>query len=155
MGIFHTFLLEDPQATKALGERLSARLKAGDVVFLIGDLGMGKTTLARSIIASKCGVDDAPSPTYTIIQTYETSDNIPLWHVDLYRVEEKAELEQLGLEDAFDDAISLIEWPERLGDDAPANRLEVQLSVPQGGMDTAREVRITGLGEWESRIDDI
>jgi len=155
MGNFRSILLEDQNATRALGLRLAKALKAGDVVCLQGDLGAGKTTLARSVIAAICDVDDAPSPTYTIIQTYETSDDIPLWHVDLYRIEESGELEQLGLEDAFDEAISLIEWPERLGAGVPENRLEVSLITPDDGLDTSRQARITGFGEWESRVDDI
>lgn len=148
--------------TRALGMRIAARLQAGDVVFLTGGLGAGKTTLARAVIEALTGVSDAPSPTYTIVQTYETETGTPLWHADLYRIEDEAELEELGLEDAFEDAICLIEWPDRLGDWCPQTRLEIDLSM--GGQDDTkqsdnsankREVRITGRGDWETRLDDI
>ncbi len=142
-------------ATAALGHRLAAVLKAGDVLCLAGDLGAGKTTLARQIIADLCGIDDAPSPTYTIIQVYETEAHVPLWHVDLYRIEAPRELAELGLEDAFDEAITLIEWPERLGDAIPADRLEISIAMAGSGVDTVRNARITGFGSWEIRLDDI
>ncbi|SDM38658.1 tRNA (adenosine(37)-N6)-threonylcarbamoyltransferase complex ATPase subunit type 1 TsaE [Maricaulis salignorans] len=146
--------LTDLAATMALGDRLAAVLVAGDVVCLAGDLGAGKTTLARQVIARMCGIDDAPSPTYTIVQVYETDAAVALWHVDLYRIEAPGELEQLGLDDAFDDAITLIEWPERLEDDLPADRLEISIAITGAGVDTVREARITGFGSWESRVDE-
>ncbi len=141
--------------TAALGHRLATVLKARDVVFLIGDLGAGKTTLARQIIADLCGIDDAPSPTYTLVQLYETDAGLPLWHVDLYRIEAPGELDELGLEDAFDEAITLIEWPERLGDARPADRLEISIAMSGAGVDTVRKARITGFGNWEDRLDEI
>ncbi|WP_417484589.1 tRNA (adenosine(37)-N6)-threonylcarbamoyltransferase complex ATPase subunit type 1 TsaE [Maricaulis salignorans] len=146
--------LTDLAATMALGDRLAGVLVAGDVVCLAGDLGAGKTTLARQVIARMCGIDDAPSPTYTIVQVYETDAAVALWHVDLYRIEAPGELEQLGLDDAFDDAITLIEWPERLEDDLPADRLEISIAITGAGVDTVRDARITGFGSWESRVDE-
>lgn len=147
--------LTDLAATSALGHRLAAVLAAGDVVFLKGDLGAGKTTLARQIIADLCGIEDAPSPTYTLVQVYETANDIPLWHVDLYRIEAPGELDELGFDDAFDDAITLIEWPERLGNARPADRLEISIAMAGAGVDTVRNARITGFGSWEARLDDI
>tara|TARA_R110002096_G_scaffold304809_6_gene499735 strand:- start:1264 stop:1731 length:468 start_codon:yes stop_codon:yes gene_type:complete len=147
--------LTDLAATAALGHRLAAVLTAGDVVLLQGDLGAGKTTLARQIIADLCGIEDAPSPTYTLVQVYEAANDIPLWHVDLYRIEAPGELDELGLDDAFDDAITLIEWPERLGDACPADRLEISIAMAGAGVDTVRNARITGFGSWEARLDDI
>ena len=117
--------LTDLAATSALGHRLAALLDAGDVVCLAGDLGAGKTAAA-----------------------------IPLWHVDLYRIEDPADVEQLGLDDAFDDAITLIEWPERLANNLPADRLEISIAITGAGVDTVREARITGFGSWESRVDE-
>ncbi|WP_417489190.1 tRNA (adenosine(37)-N6)-threonylcarbamoyltransferase complex ATPase subunit type 1 TsaE [Maricaulis sp.] len=146
--------LTDLADTTALGDRLAGLLVAGDIVCLSGDLGAGKTTLARQVIANMCGVDDAPSPTYTIVQVYETGASVALWHVDLYRIEEPGELEQLGLDDAFDDAITLIEWPERLEDSLPGDRLEISIAITGAGVDTVREARITGFGSWESRVDE-
>jgi tRNA threonylcarbamoyladenosine biosynthesis protein TsaE len=147
--------LDNPEATYALGVRLSKLLKPGDVVCLEGDLGAGKTTFARAIIAQLCSVEDAPSPTYTIVQVYDSNYGYELLHVDLYRVELASDLEELGLDDAFDIAITLIEWPDRMGEVLPLSRLVISLISANNGMDTAREARITGYGEWESRIDDI
>lgn len=147
--------LRDLAETRSFGRRVSAQLSTGDVVFLIGDLGAGKTTLARAIIHSLCGVEDAPSPTYTIIQIYDTRVGGQLWHADLYRIEGADEIEQLGLQDAYDSAITLIEWPDRLGVELPVSRLEMRLTPTGDGEDTGREVSIVGFGDWESRIDNI
>lgn len=146
--------LQDLAATRRFGTGLADRLLPGDTVLLEGDLGTGKTTLARAVIARLCGVEDAPSPTYTLVQTYETQDGGELWHADLYRIEDASELEELGLEDAFDAAICLIEWPDRLGDACPPDRLEIALSAA-AGLETGREARITGFGRWEDRLDDV
>jgi tRNA threonylcarbamoyl adenosine modification protein YjeE len=88
------------------------------------------------------------------VQVYETAAALPLWHVDLYRIEDPADVEQLGLDDAFDDAITLIEWPERLANNLPADRLEISIAITGAGVDTVREARITGFGSWESRVDE-
>lgn len=149
-----TITLTDPSSTQALGKRLARVLGAGDVVLLSGDLGAGKTTLARSIIAQLCGVEDAPSPTYTLVQTYPAGD-VELWHADLYRIEDSAELDELGLEDAFEEAICLVEWPDRLGDWRPENRLEISIRMKSDALDTAREARLTGIGTWERKLEQI
>lgn len=145
----------DAAATHAFGARLATRLDAGDVVLLSGDLGAGKTALARAVIETACGIKDAPSPTYTLVQLYETGSGQELWHADLYRIEDESELEEIGLDDAFETAICLVEWPDRLGEWRPSDRLEISITHSAGGMDTAREARITGFGKWESRIDDL
>src|SRR5689334_12245837 len=96
-----TFALPDAAATEAFGARLAASLRVGDVVCLSGDLGAGKTTLARGAITAWTGVnEDAPSPTYTLVQTYDGPRGA-LWHVDLYRLNRPEEAWELGLEDAF------------------------------------------------------
>lgn len=151
----HALTWPDPAATQAFGKRLAGRLRAGDVVLLSGDLGAGKTALARAVIEALTGITDAPSPTYTLVQVYETRDGGALWHADLYRVEAEGELEEIGLEDAFEDAITLVEWPDRLGNWLPPDRLEISITHSGRGMDSEREARITGFGQWESRIDDL
>ena len=102
-------------ATQRLGALLADGLSAGDVISLSGPLGAGKSALARAIIeAANPNEIDIPSPTFTLVQTYELADGTPLWHLDLYRIESPEDAMQLGLDDAFIDAVCLIEWPDRL-----------------------------------------
>lgn len=144
------FDLPDAAATQALGAALASRLTAGDVVALRGDLGAGKTELARGLIRALFGEDtEVPSPTFTLVQTYE-DEAVPLslWHFDLYRLEDPEEAFELGIEDAFADAVSLIEWPERLGPYLPARRLEIALSHVAEG----RRATLSGGGDWPERL---
>ena len=102
--------------TEAFGLRLGAALRPGDVVALFGDLGAGKTTLARGILRGLGFDGEVASPTFPIVVAYEPPDvRLPLWHVDLYRIDDPAELEQLALEEALVDGALVVEWPERLG----------------------------------------
>ncbi len=148
-----TLALPDDDATAALGARLGAHARAGDVIALVGDLGAGKTTLARGLIRHMTGPEtEAPSPTFTLVQTYETPA-FPIWHFDLYRLEHPGEARELGMEEAVD-GLALIEWPERLGRDLPAQRLEVQLSF--GGPERiggGRIARLVDFDDWSARID--
>ncbi|WP_421789968.1 tRNA (adenosine(37)-N6)-threonylcarbamoyltransferase complex ATPase subunit type 1 TsaE [Hyphobacterium sp.] len=146
-----TFKLPDAAATHELGARLARALKPADVVLLHGDLGMGKTTLARGVIEALTGVTDAPSPTYTLIQSYDTENGDWLAHADLYRIEDDAELDELGLDDAFEQAICLIEWPGRLGRWLPERRLDLHLK--QDG--AARIAEIILSGDWGDRLDHV
>ena len=123
--------LPDTAATLALGRRLAAALAPGDVVTLSGELGAGKTTLARGLIAGlaeRAGLEpeDVPSPSFPIAQTYELGP-ITLWHFDFYRIEEEAELEELGLGEALSSGITLVEWPERAWGALPLERLDIRL----------------------------
>lgn len=106
--------LEGPGATETLGRGLAARLRAGDVVALFGDLGAGKTTLARGILAGLGHGGEVASPTFPIVIPYETP-GLPVWHVDLYRIEDPAEIEELALDEALQDGALILEWPERMG----------------------------------------
>jgi tRNA threonylcarbamoyladenosine biosynthesis protein TsaE len=143
-----TLDLPDEAATAALGARLGAAARAGDVIALVGDLGAGKTTLARALIQHLIGPEtEAPSPTFTLVQTYPGPD-FPIWHFDLYRLNEPGEARELGLEEAVD-GLALIEWPERLGRDLPMARLEVRLSFDGA----ARIARLVDLDDWSTRID--
>jgi tRNA threonylcarbamoyladenosine biosynthesis protein TsaE len=170
--------LPDEAATLALARSLTGLLQAGDVVFLIGDLGAGKTTFARGLInalppvcdtgvgdtgadgagsggvgsGGGAGDEEVPSPTFTLVQIYERRP-APVWHVDLYRLERPEEVEELGLEEAAREAITLIEWPERLGRRIPADRLEVQLSYGEDA--DARSVVLVGYGSWRKRLSAI
>ncbi len=143
-----TLDLPDDDATAALGARLGAAARPGDVIALYGDLGAGKTTLARGLIRRLAGATtEAPSPTFTLVQTYQ-GQSFPIWHFDLYRLNEPGEARELGLEEAVD-GLALIEWPERLGRDLPHARLEVRLSF--GGQ--GRIARLVDLDDWSARID--
>jgi tRNA threonylcarbamoyladenosine biosynthesis protein TsaE len=143
--------LPDVAATLALGKRIGAQLQAGDVVCLKGDLGAGKTTLARAAIEAWTGApEDAPSPTYTLVQTYDGPRG-ELWHVDLYRLKRPEDAWELGLEDAFATAACLIEWPERLQGQLPADRLDVDLSPAGEG----RKASLTAHGAWRTRLATI
>ena len=145
------FALPDAAATEAFGQRLGAMLREGDIVCLSGPLGAGKTTLARGAIAAWTGVaQDTPSPTYTLVQTYEGPRG-ELWHVDLYRLKRAEEAFELGLEDAFTTAACLVEWPERLGDLLPRDRLEIALAQVGEG----RRAQVRGFGAWEKRIESL
>ncbi len=141
--------LPDEAATEALGRRIAALLRIGDVVCLSGGLGAGKTTLARAVIAALAGEQEAPSPTYTLVQTYAAPD-FDLWHFDLYRLADPDQVFELGYEDALETGVSLIEWPERLGGAAPPDRLDVALSVAGAG----RRARLTPRGAWRLRRAD-
>jgi tRNA threonylcarbamoyladenosine biosynthesis protein TsaE len=105
----------------------------GDVIALWGDLGAGKTSFARALIQAKLAAhghsEDVPSPTFTLVQTYETPD-VEIWHVDLYRITHADEVVELGVEDAMVDSLVLIEWPGRMGEDLPADRLDVFFDQP-------------------------
>ncbi|WP_420434657.1 tRNA (adenosine(37)-N6)-threonylcarbamoyltransferase complex ATPase subunit type 1 TsaE [Hyphobacterium sp.] len=143
--------LPDPDATEALGARLGAVLHPGDIVLLHGELGAGKTTLARGLIAALCDVDEVPSPTYTLMQHYDTRAGAWLVHADLYRIEDEGELVELGLDEAFDSAICLIEWPDRLGGHLPERRIDLHLMADGG----ARIADIVAVGEWGGRLDNV
>jgi tRNA threonylcarbamoyladenosine biosynthesis protein TsaE len=126
-----TLFLPDDDATTALGALLAKILRAGDTVLLAGGIGAGKTHLARAFIQTKLHrAEDVPSPTFTIVQTYDAAD-CEIWHTDLYRLSHPDEVLELGLEAAFETAICFIEWPDRLGDLAPESAITVALT-PRG-----------------------
>lgn len=109
-------VLADEAATDTFGRRLAARLAPGDIVLLSGDLGAGKTALARGILAGLGHAGEVPSPTFTLVQSYELPGvRLPVWHVDLYRLEDPGEVEELGLDEILADGVLIIEWPERAG----------------------------------------
>ena len=110
-----SFVLPSAEATEAFGAALAPALREGDVVALYGALGAGKTTLARGLLRGLGHSGDVASPTFPIVQAYAPPDTlIPVWHVDLYRIEQSGELDEIGLDDAREAAALVIEWPERL-----------------------------------------
>ena len=123
--------LEDEQATAAYGAALARAAKPGDVIALSGPLGVGKTALARGFLAALGHEGEVPSPSFAIVQPYEDLDPA-VWHVDLYRIEEASEIEELGLDSAAD-AILLVEWPERAAAEMWPEALRLSLEFGCGG----------------------
>src|SRR3954463_14766438 len=141
--------LPDEAATAAFATRLARLARPGDIIALKGELGAGKTSFARAFIRSRGGAEEVPSPTFTLVQIYELPE-ATVWHFDCYRLREPEEGWELGIEDAFHEGISLIEWPERLGSLLPARRLEIAL-LPRGTPE-ARRARVDAGPDWAERI---
>lgn len=142
--------LPDPEATAAFARALGGELRSGDVLALEGPIGAGKSHFARALIRHRLGRDeDVPSPSFTLVQTYEAGDT-EIWHCDLYRLGHPDEVLELGLDTAFDTAITLIEWPDRLGPDLPARALRLRLDPDSAG-DT-RTARLSGPSPWADRL---
>lgn len=141
-----TLSLGSASATARFGQALGAELSAGDIVLLEGGIGAGKTHLARALILSRLPLpEDVPSPTFTLVQTYDAGD-VEIWHADLYRLTDTSELEELGLTDAFAEAICLIEWPDRLGSLRPASALTLRLDLARE--EGQRTLHMTGPARW-------
>lgn len=135
--------LKNEAATLAFGARLAKMLRAGDVIALRGDLGAGKTTLVRGLIQSQLGEVDVPSPTYTLVQSYDLPE-YELWHCDLYRLEKPDDVYELGLIDAMDEVVSIIEWPDKMGEHLPDHALEIFIAFDG-------DARIAKLSGWDGR----
>ena len=141
------FRLDREAATTRLGAAIGRELRKREAVCLSGPLGAGKSTLARGLIQALAGADtEAPSPTFTLVQTY-AGRKFPIAHFDLYRLERPQEALELGLDDALDDGAAVIEWAEKLGHHLPANRLDVELHVDGD----RRRARLSPHGAWEDR----
>lgn len=130
-------------ATSALGARIAAVLKVGDAVALAGDLGAGKTTLARAILSGLGVTETVPSPTFTLVQTYDTP-HLSISHYDLYRLKSPRELDELGLDEALEHGAALIEWPERAESRLPPDRLTVELHADGN----ERHAGLSGPARW-------
>ena len=150
-----TLTLADLAATKRLGLFLAKQLMVGDVLALQGALGAGKSELARAIIQQVCPDEtDIPSPTFTLVQAYESDDSGSLLHFDLYRLAEPGDVLELGIEDAFVEAVCLIEWPERLVGYLPDHALTIEIDYDPG-TNGDREVTLSGDAAWQKRLKGI
>jgi tRNA threonylcarbamoyladenosine biosynthesis protein TsaE len=139
--------LASEAALAAVAATLAKVLRPGDTIALSGDLGAGKTSFARALIAALGWPGEVPSPTYTLVQSYDPPDvRIPVWHVDLYRLAGPDDADALGLFET--DAALIIEWPERLGDRLPADALRLNIS---GSGDAIRDLTWEAPPAWEGR----
>lgn len=143
-------LLKSPDETAALATAFAPLLSVGNTILLNGSVGAGKTHFARALI-STClndinALEDIPSPTFTLVQTYELN-HVDIWHADLYRLSNLSEIYELGLDTAFDTAICLLEWPNRLGTMLPKNALTLNLDIT---FEDLREITL----EWNDTIWD-
>ncbi len=156
-GLSRTISLSSPDATAALGQALAGVLCPGDVILVSGNVGAGKTLFARALIAARLAAagltEDIPSPTYTLVQTYD--DTVcEIWHADLYRLGDPGEVVELGLSEAFENAICLVEWPDRLGTLSPPQALRVDLSMGQGAGE--RRARLSGdKRRWAATLERV
>ena len=157
------FDLPDEAATAALAARIAAQARAGDVIALRGELGVGKTSFARAFIRARGDPgEEVPSPTFSLVQIYEAqiyeaqldeAEAAPVWHFDLYRLDAAEEAWELGIEEAFAGGISLIEWPERLGPLLPHHRLDIAFEF--GEEPQARRAVCTAAAAWQMRLAGI
>ena len=144
--------LADEAATAELAKTVASVSRPGDVIALWGDLGAGKTVFARAFINARAGTpQEVPSPTYTLVQIYDDAGGGGIYHFDLYRIEDAGELEELGMEEAFSGGISLIEWPDRMKNLLPADRLDLSLTQGAG----QRQAALKGFGSWTARLGEL
>ena len=141
--------LADPAATEALGARLAGLAGPGDVITLAGPLGAGKTSIARGLLSALGLAGEAPSPSFAIVQPYAPPEvSIPVLHVDLYRIEDPGEIEELGLDEALADSLLIVEWPERAPGIWP-EALALSLTIePDGSRALTAEVPAAWKARW-------
>lgn len=146
--------IDSPDRTAQYAMRLAVYLTPGDTILLGGDLGAGKTHFARSLIQSVLETpEDVPSPTFTLVQVYETEIG-EVWHADLYRIGSTLEIEELGLSDAFESAICIIEWPDRLGVMTPPHALTIELAAGVG--ETERDLTASWTDpKWDAPMQEL
>jgi tRNA threonylcarbamoyladenosine biosynthesis protein TsaE len=135
--------------TARLGAALARHFAQGDVIALKGDLGSGKTTLSRAILAALGHRGEVPSPTFTLVQIYDLA-LYRVFHIDAYRLKRASEIWELGFEDALAGGVTLLEWPERVAEVLPEDRLQVELSM--GGNPDERRAVLHAFGSWRDRF---
>ena len=149
--------LPNPAATERLAAIVAAQARPGDVILLSGDLGAGKTHFARAFInALSDAAEEVPSPTFTLVQSYAATvggHRLEIAHFDLYRLKSAEETIELGIEEAFAEGISLVEWPDRLGALTPKRHLVLRLEIAVDGV--TRRAVLEGSADWHERLDRI
>lgn len=142
-------ILRGAGETEAVGARLAAVVRPGDVIALSGPLGAGKTSVARGLLAALGLEGEAPSPSFAIVQPYAPPEvRVPVLHVDLYRLDYPEEVEELGLDEALTDSVLVVEWPERAGPDRWPDALKLRLSLEPDG---SRGLTWDAPPAWERR----
>ena len=139
--------IKDEKAMTALGRKLAKVLEAGDIVTLSGSLSAGKTTLVRGLLAGLGHTGEVPSPSFALVQPYESLVP-PVWHVDLYRIDDPSDLDELGLDDVGGEGVLVVEWPEHAGRDAWPGALALSLEALEDG---ARALTAEVPAAWEGR----
>jgi len=151
------FNLQNLEATRLIANQLSATLKTGDIITFEGTLGAGKTEFCRALIHAIGYHEDVPSPTFSLLQTYEPElvdqQKPAIWHFDLYRLENSEDVLELGIEDGFDTAITLIEWPDKMGSYLPDGHLKIMLFM--GDDEGSRNIKIICDDYWAVRLKDL
>lgn len=138
-----------------LARRVAQIARIKDIFLLYGTLGMGKTVFAKAFISELSGVEEVPSPTFTLLQSY-ASPEFELYHYDLYRIEDEEELFELGIEDAFYDGVTLIEWPEKLGKLKPNNVFEITITQAKDHPDMRDiSIKVSDENDNKQRLESI
>ncbi len=144
------FLINSLEDLEHFAKKLANHLKPGDIITFIGNLGAGKTTLIKSIVQALNIVDvEVTSPTFNLVHIYD-SLKCKIWHFDLYRLKDKEEIFELGIEDAYGVAICLIEWPQIINDILPKNKLDITIDFIS--KDNSRNIKLEGHYEWVERL---
>ncbi|MEJ7926611.1 tRNA (adenosine(37)-N6)-threonylcarbamoyltransferase complex ATPase subunit type 1 TsaE [Sphingobium sp. AN641] len=148
-----TIMVDSEAEMLALGARIAAQVRMGDVIALAGGLGAGKTTLARGILAA-LGLDsEAPSPSFALVQPYDVPEvRLPVTHVDLYRLDDPAEVDELALDDYLLESLLIVEWPDRMGDRLWRHALQLAIEVDEAG---GRRLTAQVPDDWRDRWSQI
>ncbi len=146
--IIKTVQVADAETMEALGAWLAQYLRPSDIVLLKGNLGAGKTSFARGLIQSLLGDTEVPSPTFTLVQTY-SAKNFEIWHFDLYRLQNESEIWELGIEEALESGVCLIEWPQSIAGLLSGAEVEIVLRFSGKG----RVVKFNGDEKWNARLN--
>ena len=148
MGEKRVIQIQNLKETEALAKKIASLCKAGDVIFLEGTLGAGKTTFSQFFIKHLTGEKDIVSPTFNLVKVYD-NNNLPIYHFDLYRLNNQDELYEIGIEDALEYGVSLIEWPDLARDFVENNYLDIKIS--HGTNENERVFEIETFGDWEKK----
>lgn len=150
--------LSSPKATERLGQRVAEQLVPGDVILIEGPIGAGKShfcrAVIRSLLAKEGRSEDIPSPTFTLVQTYELRD-MEVWHADLYRLTGPGQASELGLDEAFETAVVLIEWPDRLADGAPKTALRLRLALVEDDAESRLATLTATAPRWQGLLSSL